>query len=127
MERLLHPVLLKLAAGLVPGLLAGVMLGKATVADLRPIARYAPPTAAPAQLIDDAYAEAASDQPRADPYQLTGYGDAMADCTDCSDYVLGYRWAEMSGVREASVCVTDSWSFQRGCIAFVQGRPRPIA
>jgi hypothetical protein len=128
MEKPLQPMLMKLAAGLIPALLAGVMLGKATVADLRPILPPAPPIpAAPSEMIDDAYAAAATDHPRADTWQLAGYGEAMVDCTDCSDYALGYRWAELSGVHDPAACMTDSWSFQRGCIAFVRGMPRPSA
>ena len=52
-------------------------------------------------------------------------GDAdyarIADaCDDCSDYDLGYRFAAARRCARAAQCMDFSWSYQRGCLAYLR-------
>ncbi|MFS0738550.1 hypothetical protein ABC347_16005 [Sphingomonas sp. 1P06PA] len=69
-------------------------------------------------------AESGSDY-RSD-YLPVGYDDQAdaPDCADCSDDQAGYRWASETQVSNAGDCITDSWTFQRGCLAWVRERNR---
>lgn len=47
-----------------------------------------------------------------------------AGCNDCSDFERGYSWARNSGINRTEQCESYSWSYQRGCIAWLRtGRP----
>lgn len=100
------------------GAVAGGLLGTATVASIRPDAvvteRLAGAYGVPRvdRTLDDAYAVSTVGQP------YGGY--AQADCTDCADYDLGYRWAQDQGFHATARCAIDSWSFQQGCEAAVR-------
>jgi hypothetical protein len=52
------------------------------------------------------------------PGDVEGYG-----CTiDCSGHEAGYRWAEQHDVTDEGDCHGKSWSFEEGCVAYVEGR-----
>lgn len=59
-------------------------------------------------------------------YIPAGYDDQAdaPDCADCSDFQAGYRWASGTQVTNAGDCITDSWTFQRGCLAWVREHNR---
>lgn len=43
------------------------------------------------------------------------------ECTeDCSGHDAGYAWAEERGVADESECGGHSWSFEEGCVAYVE-------
>jgi len=44
-----------------------------------------------------------------------------ADCHQCSERDLGYRWAVLAAVRLPGQCPHDSWAFRRGCLDYVGG------
>ncbi len=47
---------------------------------------------------------------------VSGYG-----CTeDCSGHDAGYAWAEENDVTDEGDCGGNSWSFQEGCVAYVE-------
>ena len=58
-----------------------------------------------------------------------GYPDEVTDasyreasyaegCDGCSERDLGYRWAGLRQLGSADDCPTDSWGFNRGCVAY---------
>jgi hypothetical protein len=56
--------------------------------------------------------------PAPDPAALQRLASA---CDTCSDYDLGYRWAEQARVGDVSQCLGFTSSYQRGCIEFARG------
>jgi hypothetical protein len=62
--------------------------------------------------------------PAAGKRDLLLLADDPASCRNCSDFERGYAWAERSGVASTGECESYSWSYQRGCIAWLRsGRP----
>lgn len=47
--------------------------------------------------------------------------DTAAQCDQCSERDLGYRWAALAAIRLPDQCPNDSWGFRRGCLDFVGG------
>jgi hypothetical protein len=47
--------------------------------------------------------------------------------TGCSEADLGYRWARASDVQGIGDCMDASWSFRRGCVAYLDERGRIAA
>lgn len=101
----------------VAGVVAGLGAGQFTIADAQPdyvrladrrvdpLANIA--SASPPQDVDPALWPANFDE-----------GDR--DCPDCSDYELGRRWAESAGVSSTAECEAYSWSYERGCLAWLR-------
>ncbi|WP_380877154.1 hypothetical protein ACFB49_11660 [Sphingomonas sp. DBB INV C78] len=53
------------------------------------------------------------------------YDPVVADCQGCSEYELGYRWAASGAATSTADCEAYSWSYERGCIAWLrEGRDR---
>jgi len=51
-------------------------------------------------------------------------GPAADSCKDCPDFERGYFWAQSMGVSSTVECESYSWSYRRGCIAWLRrGRP----
>lgn len=48
------------------------------------------------------------------------YAAVRADCEGCSDFQLGYRYAERQGVAQTSDCEEYIWSYERGCLAYLR-------
>lgn len=48
-------------------------------------------------------------------YQPAAYDEG---CGGCSERDLGYRWAGRQNLASPDDCPTDSWGFNRGCIAY---------
>jgi len=49
------------------------------------------------------------------------YNEISRECGDgCSDFDLGRLWAEREGVGDAGQCMGYSWSYQRGCLAWLR-------
>ncbi|RVT94091.1 hypothetical protein [Sphingomonas crocodyli] len=48
-------------------------------------------------------------------YQPAAYDEG---CSGCSERDLGYRWAGRRNLASPDECPTDSWGFNRGCIAY---------
>ncbi|MFD1950990.1 hypothetical protein ACFSGX_09460 [Sphingomonas arantia] len=44
------------------------------------------------------------------------------DCAGCTTYDEGYRWASAHAVDTADACFADDWAYQRGCMAYIDGR-----
>nr|WP_047168715.1 hypothetical protein [Sphingomonas sp. Y57] len=91
----------------------GITAGAAAVHGLR-LNRYGP--VEPPSLFTPAEAGTPSDAAGA-PDELL----SAARCDQCSERDLGYRWAILAAVREATQCPNDSWAFRRGCLDYVGG------
>lgn len=63
--------------------------------------------------------DAPSDRPAAGGSEAFLVPD-LAGCRNCSDFERGYAWAERSGVASTAECESYSWSYQRGCIAWLR-------
>ncbi|WP_156678616.1 hypothetical protein [Sphingomonas profundi] len=109
----------KLGLTLAAGVALGTVAGQATIAGMAP--PIAPRTSLPDRL--DAPAEG-------EVYGPDRYADANPDladqariadaCEDCSDYDLGYRFAAARHLRTTADCMDYSWSYQRGCLAYLR-------
>ena len=117
--RRLSPPLICMIAALAGGLIAGI----ATVHGL--YARAYGPTEVSSLF---ARADAATFGPEDGRGRLDGgYGDGgydpdtAAQCDQCSERDLGYRWAALAAIRLPDQCPSDSWGFRRGCLDFVGG------
>ncbi|SNS05633.1 hypothetical protein SAMN06295912_10170 [Sphingomonas laterariae] len=51
-----------------------------------------------------------------------GYDPVAANCPGCSDYEIGYRWAASGAASTTADCEAYSWSYERGCIAWLRDR-----
>jgi hypothetical protein len=54
-------------------------------------------------------------------------GQALSCGKDCSDYSLGYHWAEISETASIADCSDSSWSFRRGCLAYLHATGQAAA
>ncbi|MGE3746618.1 MAG: hypothetical protein AB7G25_13085 [Sphingomonadaceae bacterium] len=49
-----------------------------------------------------------------------GYSGGYGCTEDCSGHDAGRQWAEDHGVSDESECGGKSWSFQEGCVSYVE-------
>jgi hypothetical protein len=116
--------------------LAGAFAGNATVASMASLdISYALPLSgderqrlaeAEAERQAEAYAAAHPATPVPVQYPVSYHAaPPEPDCVDCGDYAEGYRWAASRRLDDESVCAGDSWSFTRGCAAYVAGDAPP--
>lgn len=112
----------KLALTVMVGVAAGVSGGQATVSGLVQPSRVAtigralalPDQSMPdEQGIGQTVAYAATDHAIDDARILNL-------CDGCSDDELGYRFAAARRLRESAECMDFSWSYQRGCLAWLR-------
>ena len=109
----MRPLYWKLGLTLVTGAVAGLVGGQATIAGL----------VQPAPVSRDLHLDG-------DGYGPQSYADAnpaIADqariasaCADCSDYDLGFRFAASRHLKTTADCMDYSWSYQRGCLAYLR-------
>lgn len=117
----------RLAGGVTAALLIGTFAGNAAVSGMVGLDRsYAPPAAgtdaiAMAQARDDSAVTDAS------PFETPTAYRTDADRRDGGDYAAGWKSAEKRDLRDDSTCHDESWSFNRGCIAYVTGGTPPAA
>ena len=97
--------------------LGGLIGGSTAVHGLKQN-RYGP-VDPPALIGRDPHATAYADY--ADEASYGGYESTAANCDDCSERDLGYRWAIMAEVRRPDQCPNDSWGFRRGCLDYTGG------
>lgn len=64
---------------------------------------------------------------RASRRRYVDVNDIVRACgVGCSDYDIGMLWAEREGIRDAGECMAYTWSYQRGCLAYLrEGNARP--
>jgi hypothetical protein len=103
-----RPIYWKLALTVTAGTIAGLFGGQATIAGLVQPTR--PATIGRALAPPDQLPEIAD----------AGYARIADACDDCSDYDLGYRFAAARQVRQSAECMDFSWSYQRGCLAWLR-------
>lgn len=109
---------LRLAATAIAGVVMGLGAGQFTVADAQPdYVRYADQRIDP--LANIASAPPPRDTVDSGLYPVS-YDPVSQDCPDCSDYELGRRWAERAGVTSTAECEAYSWSYERGCLAWLR-------
>ena len=113
----MRPIYWKLALAVVAGLGVGTFGGQATIAGMAP-----PVVSAPSYPVDPLasgdYADPGSDA-KAAPEALD-YRQIADACSDCSDFDLGYRFAAARKLRSTTDCMDYSWSYQRGCLAYLR-------
>ncbi len=112
----MQPIYHRLAVAMIVGIAVGTIGGQATVGSLiqpaiRP-ARIAPEPLGSAPYTPDNFADANPERAR--------YARIAAACDNCSDYDLGYRFAASSQLRATADCMDYSWSYQRGCLAYLR-------
>ncbi|TVV72478.1 hypothetical protein [Sphingomonas solaris] len=117
----MRPLHLQLALTVVAGAALGLFGGNATIAGMAP-----PPT----NTVAGQPYEASGLDPADNATGPAAYADAnpemaryarIADaCDDCSDYDLGFRFAAARHVRESAQCMDFTWSYQRGCLAWLR-------
>lgn len=105
------PLIWKLAIAIVVGLGAGTVGGQSVIAGMAP-----PIVSSSSYPVDKDYASA-TDESAVDHADYRRVADA---CADCSDFDLGYRFAAARQLRSTSECADYSWSYQRGCLAYVR-------
>lgn len=117
----MRPVIIQTTFSIVAGAALGLLGGNATLAGVAPppmrtIAdrpyQAATPGSRGAALGPAAYADANPEMAR--------YAHIADDCADCSDYDLGFRFAAARQVRDSAQCMDFTWSYQRGCLAWLR-------
>ncbi|TZG28817.1 hypothetical protein [Sphingomonas montanisoli] len=112
---MLHPTVRRYATPTLFALgaiLMGVVGGTTTVSGMS-VQRYGSQAVA-AGLEHNPYAPGTGDYGD-DYYQPAAYDEG---CGGCSERDLGYRWAGRRNLGSPDDCPTDSWGFNRGCIAY---------
>ncbi len=113
----MRPLYWKLSATILAGAMLGAFTGQATIAGM------APPTSITPK---DRFPELASGGINATRLhaetdgEAAGYARIADACADCSDYDLGYRFAASRRLETTAECMDYSWSYQRGCLAYMR-------
>jgi hypothetical protein len=107
----MRPVIWKLALAIVIGLGAGTVGGQSVIAGMAPT-----PVSLPAYPIADDYG-GSMPEPVTDDVD---YRRVAEGCANCSDFDLGYRFAAARHLRSSAGCTDYSWSYQRGCLAYLR-------
>lgn len=106
----MRPVYWKLGLAGLLGIGLGLFGGQATIAGMTP--------SAPLSTIGNGGDGTSGYNDAAPQPDVTADSPLVAeDCDGCSDYDLGYRFAETRDVRESAECMEFTWSYQRGCLA----------
>lgn len=109
----------------VAALAFGVISGFTAAADLRSPAPATPQRASRARAKLDRPALVRKDLPTSADIDAV----IRACGSRCSDFDIGMRWAERVGISDAEQCTTYTWSYRRGCLAYLRegGHRRPPA
>jgi hypothetical protein len=112
----MRPIIWKLALAVAVGLGAGTFGGQAVIAGMAPPAISLP--SYPIDRSDGGYYADAIDSAGAS--EAVDYRQIADACSDCSDFDLGYRFAAAKRLRSTADCMDYSWSYQRGCLAYLR-------
>ena len=121
---MLHPTVRRYATPAmfaIGAIFVGVVGGTTTVSGMS-MERYGSQAVA-ASLEHNPYAPNATGYASSDGGYSDGYYQPAAydaDCAGCSERDLGYRWAGRQNLASPDDCPTDSWGFNRGCIAYLR-------
>jgi hypothetical protein len=111
----MQPIYWKLGITVVVGTIAGLVGGQATTAGL------VQPALAVRHLDLDSGKEGGGPERGGEARTVDAEQARIASaCEDCSDYDLGFRFAASRHLTTTSECMDYSWSYQRGCLAYLR-------
>ena len=114
----MRPIYWKLGAAVTAGIAVGALSGQATIAGM-PSPAAAGISSAGLEEPAPGSAYGPNSYSAANP-ALADYARIAAACENCSDYDLGYRFAASRRLRTTAECMDYSWSYQRGCLAYLR-------